>query len=127
MKSNNCEASPAIDSRFLDILSAHKNGEAITDVSSAIKQVTSAVQLTGKGGHVVLTINIKPASKGSVGTLVVETRIKSKVPEVESYGSVFYADADYNLVREDPNQKKLDLKIVGSNKQDQPLKEVGAE
>lgn len=106
------ECAPSVDGAFLNIIAAHKNGAVISDVSTALKQVTAAVQLTGKGGKVTLTMNIQPASKGDVGTLVFLPKVKATVPEAEAPGSIFYADADFNLVRDDPNQARLNLKVM---------------
>jgi hypothetical protein len=103
------EASPSVDRAFLNIIAAHKQGRAITDLSTALKQVTAAVQLTNKGGSVTLTMRIAPASKGDASTLVFLPKISAKIPETEIPGSIFYADADFNLVREDPNQASLPL------------------
>lgn len=109
---NATESVPQIDKRFLNIIQQHKQGAAITDLSAALKQVTSAVQLTGKAGSVTLTMNIAPATKGDPTTLVFLTKVKVKAPETEAPGSIFYADEDFNLVREDPKQARLDLKVV---------------
>ena len=127
MKNNrNNESAPAIDRAALSILENHKNGRIITDISAALKQVTAAVQLTGKGGSVTLTMKINPASKGDASTLVFLPKVKTSIPESEVPGSIFYADSDFNLVREDPNQAKLDLKEAPAAPAAQPLKEVGA-
>ena len=128
MKKTNSESSPAIDRAFLNIIEAHKNGRVITDISAALKQVTAAVQLTGKGGSVTLTMKVAPASKGDAGTLVFLPKVKATIPEAEVPGSIFYADEDFNLVREDPNQAALDLKVAAPEApaSAQPLKKVGA-
>lgn len=125
-KNQNNEAAPAIDRAAMNILEAHKNGRIITDLSAALKQVTAAVQLTGKGGSVTLTMKINPASKGDASTLVFLPKVKSVIPESEVPGSIFYADADFNLVREDPNQAKLDLKEAPEAPAAKPLKEVAS-
>ena len=123
MKKTNDEAGPAIDRAFLNIIGAHKNGSVISDVSAAMKQVTAAVQLTGKPGTVSLVMSIAPASRGDAGTLVFLPKVKTKVPETDAPASIFYADADFNLVREDPNQASLPLKTVAEPKA-APLKTV---
>lgn len=122
----NNEAAPAIDRAFLNVLTAHKNGAAISDASAAMKQVVAAVQLTGKPGSLTVNFSIAPATKGDAGTLVIVPKIKFKAPETEAPGSIFYADADFNLVREDPNQKVMDLREPASEVSAAPLKEVGA-
>ena len=128
MKKTNSESSPAIDRAFLNIIEAHKNGRVITDISAALKQVTAAAQLTGKGGSVTLTMKVAPASKGDAGTLVFLPKVKATIPEAEVPGSIFYADEDFNLVREDPNQAALDLKVAAPEAPAaaKPLKKVEA-
>ena len=67
MSKNNSksESAPAIDRAFLNIIEAHKNGRVITDISAALKQVTAAVQLTGKGGSVTLTMGGLQPKRGN--------------------------------------------------------------
>lgn len=125
----NAESAPAIDRAFINIASAHKGGAIITDVSAALKQVTAAVQQTGKSGKVTLTMSLRPAGAASVGTLVFEAKVKATAPETPSPASIFYADGDFNLVREDPSQTKLDLREV-TEEPKQPvesLRKAGAE
>lgn len=105
---------PAPDQAFLNILTNHRNGMLITDVSKAIRQVAAACQLTGESGKVTLTMKLRPATVGDAATLVFEPVLKTTVPEVKQPGSIFYADDDYNLVREDPRQQRLALKVVES-------------
>lgn len=112
MKSKSSECAPSVDGAFLNIISAHRGGSVITDLSAHLKQVTAAVQLTGKGGSVSLTMKISPASKGDASTLVFLPTVKADVPVAEAPGSIFYADSDFNLVRDDPNQSRLDLKVA---------------
>lgn len=123
------ESAPAIDRAFLNIATAHKGGAMISEISAAIKQVTSAVQLTGRPGKVLLQMTLRPASKGTAGTLVFEAKVKATAPELDATGSIFYADDDFNLVREDPNQKKLDLRVVETEGQQQaePLRKAVAQ
>ena len=115
------QSNPPADRACLRVLEAHKNGCALTELSGAIKQVTASVQETGKAGNITLTLSIKPATRGSIGTLVIESKVKTKCPEAEAPASIFYADADYNLVREDPNQTVMDLRNVSAPAQSAPV------
>ena len=112
MSKNTNEAAPSVDRAFLNIITSHRNGAVISDISGALKKVTAAVQLTGKEGKVVITMKLRPASSGDAGTLVFEPSLKTVLPEVKPAGSIFYADDDFNLVRDNPNQASLDLKVV---------------
>lgn len=123
MKNKTEQAEPQVDRRFLNIIQQHKAGAAISDLSAALKQVTSAVQLTGKTGKVTLEMTVTPATKGDPGTLVFLTKVKAKAPETEAPGSIFYADEDFNLVREDPKQARLPLKEL-ETPVTAPLREV---
>lgn len=115
-KNTNADAdsAPAVDRAFINVINNHEGGQTISDISAALKNVMSAVALTGKGGAVSLTMVIKPASKGLGGALTFTPVIKSKVPTLEPSASIFYVDADCNPVRDDPRQAKLNLKVVES-------------
>jgi hypothetical protein len=113
-KDTNAESGPAVDRAFINVLNNHEGGSVVSDVSAAMKNVMSAVALTGKAGVVTLTMNIKPASKGLGGALTFTPVIKSKVPTLEPAASIFYVDDDCNPVRDDPRQAKLNLKVVES-------------
>ncbi len=113
----NSEAGPAIDRAFLNVLTSHKGGSVISEASAALKQVTAAIQQTGKAGKVTLTMTLKPAGKASHGTMVFATDVKAVAPLAEQPASIFYANEDFNLVREDPNQTKLDLRVAGEGEQ----------
>ncbi len=118
------EAKPAVDRTFLSVLENHRGGDFVSDISGAIKQVIAAVQLTGKGGAVTLKMNLKPATVGNA--IVFEPIVKTSIPETKPAGSIFYADEDFNLVREDPMQKKLNLREVEPSQGASPLREVEA-
>jgi len=120
------EAAPAADQSFLRIIHAHKSGSVITEVSQALKQLTAAVQNTSRPGKVALVMTLRPAGQNSSGTLVFEPKVKATIPEVPAPASIFYADADFNLVREDPNQTKLDLRVVEPAQPVELRKVVGA-
>lgn len=120
----NTEINPTVDTAFLNLVTAHRNGSVITDVSKAIKQVVAACQLTGKEGKVTLVMNLRPASIGDAATLVFEPSVKTSIPEVKPPGSIFYADDDFNLVRDDPRQQRLALKVVEQPPK-QELKQAG--
>jgi hypothetical protein len=118
---NETQPMPDVNRKFLEVLEEHDDGAAITEVSRGLKAAVAAVQNTGKAAKVALSITISPASKGKVSNLVLETKVTTKLPEAPVPGSIFYADKDFNLVREDPDQRKLDLKVLPAP-QPAPLK-----
>lgn len=127
MKNQTTEAAPAIDRAFLNIVSAHKGGAVISELSAALKQVTAAVQQTGRAGTVTFKMSLRPAGKGTAGTLIFEGDVKTAPPKLDAQASIFYADGDFNLVREDPNQTKLDLRVAEApDKPTEPLRKAVA-
>lgn len=108
-------AEPAIDRTVIAVLENHQQGHFITDISVAMKQVANAILLAGKGGKVTITLNMKPASAGSAATVIFTPEVKTTLPKLPVAGSIFYADDDFNLLREDPRQKKLALRHVEAN------------
>ena len=117
----NNECAPATDMAFVNIIKAHKAGTAITALSTALKQLTAAVQLTSKPGSVTLVMKIAPASKGDASTVVFLAKVKAQIPEPDAPGSIFYADEDFNLVREDPNQTEMQLTQVPAEVKSAPV------
>lgn len=112
MKKTNETSQPNVDSAFLLLLQQHRHGEILSDLSESIRNVTQAVQDSGRGGSITLKIDIRPASKGRAGALVVEDEIKEKLPTEDKTGSIFFADKNFNLIRDDPNQTTLELRSV---------------
>lgn len=80
------------------------------EATTALNDVVSAVSETGKGGHIVLKIAIKP--NGRSGTLNVSHDITSKIPQGEKVTSVMWSTPEGDLLASDPRQKSLDLKTV---------------
>jgi hypothetical protein len=102
---------PAIDGAFLQLLQQHRGGECLHEVSQGLRELTKAVQITGKGGVLTFKLAMKPAS-GIRGAVAVADDVSVKLPKLPKDGSLFYANAEGRLMRDDPNQTTLDLKVV---------------
>jgi hypothetical protein len=83
-----------------------------TEMSEALAQVVAAVRGTGKAGSITLTLKVAPASKGATDVLMVESQVKTKLPEADRGMTIFYATDDNLLVRNDPKQQTLPLRVV---------------
>src|SRR5579884_1972977 len=109
---------------FQETIVQINNGAAVQELSDALKKVVAAVRDTGKSGSVTLTLKVAPASKGSADVLLVESQVKTKLPEPERGMTIFYATDDNLLVRNDPKQQMLPLRVVDIEQQPKQLKEV---
>lgn len=99
------------------------NGATVAELSEALEKVVAAVRLAGKSGSITLTLKVAPASKRSTDVLMVESQVRMKLPEPERGVSIFYATEDNRLVRNDPKQQQLPLRVVDIE-QPKQLKEV---
>jgi hypothetical protein len=99
------------------------NGAAVAELSAALARVLAAVRESGKPGSITFTVSVKPASKGITNVVMVEAQTKTKLPEPERGMTVFYVTDDNRLVRNDPRQQQLPLRVV-EIEQGNALKEV---
>lgn len=88
---------------FADWLREQAAGRTHDELSEALAEVTAAVKDTGKKGSITLTISITPLKNGG-GALTVSDAVKKAVPQHDRRTTVFYADNDGNLTRDDPMQ-----------------------
>ena len=108
---------------FQETILQINNGATVAELSEALERVVSAVRLAGKSGSITLTLKVAPASKRSTDVLMVESQVRLKLPEPERGVSIFYATEDNRLVRNDPKQQQLPLRVVDIE-QPKQLKEV---
>ena len=100
------------------------NGATMNEFAAALSAINAAVREVGKGGEVTLTITVTPASKGNTDVVMVKSKVKAKLPEATRRQTVFYLDEDNQLVRNDPKQQELPLRVVEMNQPPKELKEV---
>lgn len=97
---------------FAELLTVLDHGSAHAEASRCLHDLTNAVADTGKPGHIVIKIEVKPL-KGTDSQLIVTAHVASKMPRTEPAASVFFRDNSGNLTRNDPKQLALDgLRVV---------------
>jgi hypothetical protein len=101
-----------INNAFANNLASLREGQTLNELSEALVKLTQRVRQTGKSGAMVFTLKVIPASKGAGNALMFTGKVATKLPEFETESTIFFVDDDYSLHREDPRQKKLDLKEV---------------
>jgi hypothetical protein len=88
---------------FADFLREQSKGTTHDELSIALHDLVQRVRDTGKKGFVTLTVGVE-LMKGSDKAVFVSDAIKLKLPEHDRETSLFFADRDGNLVRNDPDQ-----------------------
>lgn len=108
MKASPEDAVPVVRP-FAEVLMQQARGRTHDDLSQSLHQLIAAVQETGKGGKLQLTIDVKPL-KGDTNTLAVTASTACKLPQVDQPSSIFFVDGEGNLTRNDPRQMSLPLR-----------------
>lgn len=93
---------------FADVLIELSGGRTHTEMSEQLHDLIARVRDTGKKGSLTLTITVSRMKNASENTLTVTDDVKAKLPAHDRKVSVFYADADGNLSRKDPNQLEFE-------------------
>jgi hypothetical protein len=104
-------APAVVDKAFLELLTQHRRGECLDELSQGLRELNAAVELTGKGGIITLRIAIKP-NGGIKRAVQIKDDIKLTLPKLDKGASLFYVNKDGALQREDPDQTHLDLRVV---------------
>lgn len=92
---------------FVDFFRDIRKGQAAADLTEQLTALVVAVRSTGRPGKLVVTLLVKPASKGNVEMLMIEDQVKVTLPNPEKGGTVFFATDDNVLQRHDPRQPEL--------------------
>lgn len=93
---------------FADILREIRRGDLHDELGYAMQELVAACQETGKKGVLTLKLTVEP--DGYV--LVIADDYDGKPPKPARASSIFYADDNANLVRNDPRQQSLGLREV---------------
>lgn len=89
---------------FADALLELSSGRTHTELSETLHELIGRVRDTGKKGSLTLTITVARVKNAAENTLTVTDNVTAKLPAHDRNVSLFFADADGNLSRTDPNQ-----------------------
>lgn len=103
---------------FTDVLGEIEGGGFLAELTAAQHAVMKAVMDTRKAGKLKIALSYTPTGKGTVR---VDADFAASEPEHDRPATMFFVDADGQLVREDPRQPKLPLQAVPDDRSD-PIK-----
>lgn len=98
---------------FAAILQELAGGKVHARLTEQLATLTASVTATGKKGTLTLAFEVKPLKAGQAQSpLQVTAKSVLKAPEGDDAApvTVFFADSDGNLRRDDPNQPQLPLR-----------------
>lgn len=88
------------------------DGGTLNEASECLAQILAAARLTGKPASLVIKLTAKPASRGEVAVIMMESDVTMKLPRIERPATIFYVGEDNRLHRSDPRQKEFALREV---------------
>jgi hypothetical protein len=94
-----------IDNNFIRVLGDVRKGKCIDEMSIKMAEVIEAVKATGKAGKLTLTLDVKPVPNSGGSQVQLLDEVKGKVPVPERIATLFFADDDGYLSRNDPRQR----------------------
>lgn len=104
---------------FWGWLRDHKNGALHSELSEKLAELGLAVLEHEKQGSLTLTITVKPTKDGA--TTFVTDDVKSNVPTADRGGSIMFVDEDGSLVRQNPRQMSLPMRVVKETQAGEPV------
>lgn len=110
---------------FLETLRELRNGATLDDLSEQMAALVAAVRDSNKSGSLNLKISIKPATRNDATTVLIEDDVIVKMPKAERAATIMFTTDENGLSRDNPRQKKLDLRGVPDEKPE-VLKKVTA-
>ena len=83
----------------------------MNEAGDALAMLVRSVLATGKPGTMTFNVKVSPAARGS-SAVAVETDVTCKLPRPAPESTLFYSDESGNLLRDNPQQARLDLRPV---------------
>jgi hypothetical protein len=91
-----------------DTLRLLQGGVFLDQCSDLFTSIVRGVEDTGKTGKLTITLEVKKVN----AAVSVLAKVTDKTPEKAPDADLFYATVEGNLSVDNPNQRKLDLRIA---------------
>lgn len=85
-----------------------QGGTFLDQCSELFAGIVKGVDDTGKAGKLTITLDVKKVN----AAVSVLAKVTDKVPERAPDADLFYATVEGNLSLDNPNQRKLDLRVA---------------
>lgn len=92
-----------------DTLRLLDGGAFLDRCSEELSTLVKAVETTGKTGKLSISLDLKTVGNGAVQ---ITPKVSASVPEPKPDTTLLWATVEGNLVLDNPNQQKLDLRQV---------------
>ncbi|EPI4996623.1 hypothetical protein ACVYVE_005536 [Klebsiella pneumoniae] len=107
---------------FSQQLAYINKGTLDAELTEALAEVIKAVRETGKKGAVTLILNCSMLNTRDENTMKVTPKVTRTIPELDRADNIMFSTADGDLLRDDPAQVQMDLKVIEQAPQAAPIK-----
>jgi hypothetical protein len=111
---------------FLQTLQTMRKGCSLADLEANMRELVAHVRRTRKPGSMTWKVKVSPNSKGNVEILAIDDDVSIKLPKTEGGVTIYYADDDGRLLRNDPRQMEHPALVELPQEPAQPVKQVSA-
>lgn len=105
---------------FTDVIRDVNGGFTAEELTEAVASAVRAVDQTGKPAEITLKLKIRKGPRGT-GAVQVSANVGLKLPKEDEQVTLMYGTPEGSLLRDDPRQSKLDLKVAPGSSQAGPL------
>lgn len=95
---------------FNHTLSKLNRGELNDELTEILSEVIKAVRSTRKQGSVTLTLNVAMLNTRTEDSIKITPKVSKKIPELDREESIVFSTANGDVLFDDPNQIKMELK-----------------
>lgn len=98
---------------FLFVVGQLRHGTTQAELSEMLSECVNRTRETGSAATLTLTLKILPDGDG---TYRIEDKAVHKLPSMKRGATIMYGTPDGNLLREDPRQAELDIRIIPNDR-----------
>lgn len=93
---------------LFETLKLLRGGAFLEECADLLAESVKAVDETGKGGKLTITLDLKKNN----GAIAVLAKVTNKAPELAPDADLLWPTVEGNLTVSNPNQRSLDLKVA---------------
>jgi hypothetical protein len=97
--------------KFVETLMNTERGKVANECDASLTEIVRSIRERGGKGSLTLTFSLKMAGSGE-NAMELTAMVKKVLPDRGRMSSIFYANKDNTLQRNDPNQEELRLAEV---------------
>jgi hypothetical protein len=104
--------SEPITTPFSQQLAYLSRGSLDAELTEALAEVVKRVRETGKAGTLTLKLRVSMLNARDENAVKVTPAVSKKLPELAPFETILFSTFDGDLLRDDPRQRRLELKEV---------------